>query len=258
MGCDGTAFNREKDTRNLAQLEEFVVVTGASRGIGGKLTSALIDRGHRVIAVGRNELGLAKLRQAYGERVVAYPLDLAEPQACEQFGVYVAETYPILGLINNAAIQNEGALDLQTADEIDREIRTNLTAPAILSARLLPHLPTGRGFIVNLTSGLAIAPKTSAAVYCATKAGLRNLTRGIENQLGPDRDVAMIDIVLPLVDTDMTQGRGSGKISPDAATSAILAAIERRVAVQWVGKAKLLGIVNRLSPALARTIMRRL
>jgi uncharacterized oxidoreductase len=247
-----------KDTHILPQFEEFVVVTGASRGIGEKLTAGLVERGHRVICVGRYELGLAKLRQRFGDRVRTYTLDLADPQECERFGVYVTETYALLGLVNNAAIQNDSPLDGQTWEEIDREVRTNLTAPAILSARLLPHLPGKRGFIVNLTSGLAVAPKSSAAVYCATKAGLRNLTRGIENQLGREREVAMIDIVLPLVDTDMTTGRGTGKISPDAATAAILKAIDRRAKVKWVGKAVILGLVQRVSPALARHIMRRI
>ncbi len=242
----------------MSKVEEFVVITGATRGIGARLTAKLIEQRQRVIAVGRYQSTLDKLKEAHGDNILTYALDLGDPKACETFGVHIAESYSVLGLINNAAIQLEGRLELQTGDEIDREIRTNLTAPAILSARLLPHLPKGRGYIVNVTSGLGLAPKGDAAVYCATKAGLRNLTRGIENQQDPTQKIAIIDVVLPLVDTDMTSGRGSGKITPELAAEAILNAIEKRQAVRWVGKAKLLALVNRVSPALAARIMRRL
>jgi uncharacterized oxidoreductase len=248
----------QKDSPQMSKVEEFIVVTGATRGIGAKLTKKLIGRGQNVIAVGRYLPALDKLKETYGDKVHVYSVDLGDPAACESFGVHIGESFQILGLINNAAIQVEGRLELQTWEEIDREIRTNLTAPAILSARVLPHLPKGRGFIANVTSGLGLAPKSDAAVYCATKAGLRNLTRGIENQQDPAQKIALIDVVLPLVDTEMTDGRGSGKISPELAAEAILSAIDKRLAVQWVGKAKLLGFVNRVSPALVARIMRRL
>ena len=152
-------------------------------------------------------------------------------------------------------MQNNSLIWSQNAADIDQEIHINLTAPAILCACLIQTLPERGGFIVNVTSGLAIAPKSSAAVYCATKAGLRNLTIGIANQLGRDSPVSMIDVVLPLVDTAMTAGRGTGKISAKAAASAIMEAIKSPEPVIWVGKAKLLALINRLAPSLAAYIM---
>jgi uncharacterized oxidoreductase len=242
----------------VAQLEEFVVVTGASRGIGQQITKALVQRGQKVIAVARTTESLADLETAYSANIVAFALDLADPQSCEDFATYVAETYSIIGIINNAGVQNSGPLTAHTAAMIDSEIRTNLTAPAILAARLLPFLPDGRGFIVNVTSGLGVAPKSDAAVYCATKAGLRNLTRGIENQVENGHKIKLIDVVFPLVETDMTCGRGSGKISSTAAAQAVIRAIDAKMRIAWVGKSALLNLVNRFSPALAHTIMRKM
>jgi uncharacterized oxidoreductase len=247
-----------RDIAILTQLEEFVVVTGASRGIGAQLTAKLIAGGQRVIAVGRFSAGLEELERLYGDRVQTYALDLGDPIACESFANHIAETCIIVGLINNAAIQNEGPLELQSATDIDREVRINLTAPAILCARLLPHLPKGRGFIVNITSGLGLAPKSDAAVYCATKAGLRNLTRAIENQVSAGQKIALVDVVMPLVETDMTTGRGNGKMSAHDAAKAIMSAIAKRQRVKWVGKSGLLNIVNRISPVLAGAIMRKM
>lgn len=242
----------------VAQLEEFVVVTGASRGIGQQIAKALVQRGQKVIAVARTTESLIDLKTTYDANIVTFALELADPQSCEDFASYVTETYSILGLVNNAGVQNSGPLTAHSAAMIDREVRTNLTAPAILAARFLPFLPDGRGFIVNVTSGLGIAPKSDAAVYCATKAGLRNLTRGIENQLENGQKIHLIDVVFPLVDTDMTSGRGSGKISPSMAAQAVVRAIDVKQRIAWVGKSAFLNLVNRISPTLAHRIMRKI
>jgi uncharacterized oxidoreductase len=242
----------------MSPLEEFIVVTGATRGVGEKLTATLIATGQSVIAVGRNTAQLHVMKAQYGDRLVTFHLDLSDPKACDALAMEISENFALRGLINNGAVQHVGLLRDQTWEQIDQEIRTNLTAPAILSARLASFLPERRGFIANITSGLAIAPKSDAAVYCATKAGLRSLTRGVENQLSSRAGITLIDIVLPLVDTGMTAGRGKGKISAEAAAKEILNAIQTKQAVRYVGRSKLLACIDRFSPALAATIMRKM
>lgn len=60
---------------------------------------------------------------------------------------------------------------------------------------------------------------------------------------------------LPLVDTPMTAGRGTGKLSAGEAARRILEGVERGVADNDVGKVGLLRLVHRISPALARRII---
>jgi uncharacterized oxidoreductase len=238
---------------NDAQVK-WVMLTGASGGIGRELTTLLRSAGFGVIAIGRNQDALAQLSD--GDPLVhVRVLDLADPMATEALALEVAETYSLVGLINNAGVQNNSLLWSQSGADIDQEIRINFTAPAILCACLIQTLPERGGFVVNVTSGLAVAPKSTSAVYCATKAALRNLTVGISNQLARESAVAIIDVVLPLVDTAMTAGRGTGKITAKAAASAIMAAIKSPQPVIWVGKAKLLALINRLVPSLAARIM---
>ena len=61
---------------------------------------------------------------------------------------------------------------------------------------------------------------------------------------------------MALVDTGMTAGRGRGKISPAKAARGVLRGIERGEDEIWIGKTKLLRVLNRLSPRLVERIMR--
>ncbi len=61
---------------------------------------------------------------------------------------------------------------------------------------------------------------------------------------------------MALVDTDMTKGRGSGKISPARAAAEILAGMREGRDEIWVAKAGLLRILHRLSPKLAAGVLR--
>ncbi|MFG2874391.1 hypothetical protein ACGFYU_05160 [Streptomyces sp. NPDC048337] len=68
--------------------------------------------------------------------------------------------------------------------------------------------------------------------------------------------IRVIDAVLPLVDTDMTRGRGRGKISPAQAARAVISGIRRDSAEIHIGRVKLLHTILRLSPALGHRILR--
>lgn len=61
---------------------------------------------------------------------------------------------------------------------------------------------------------------------------------------------------MPLVDTPMTHGRGKGKMSPANAASAIIKGIENDTQEIYVGKAKLIPLVSRISPRLMAAIMK--
>lgn len=239
-----------------SQNTKWVVLTGASGGIGENLLRLLRNDDFGVVAIGRDRQKLERIAQS-DPLVDVRPHDLADPLETERLILQIKKDRDLVGLINNAAIQNAVLFSDQSAADIDQEIRINLTSAAVLAARFMQDPPKERSFIVNVTSGLAVAPKSNAAVYCASKAGLRNLSAGIDNQIKPDRKIAVIDVVLPLVDTAMTVGRGSGKMAADAAARAIFKSIKRRKRVAWVGKARLLAVINRISPAIAANIMRR-
>lgn len=242
------------------QLEgKRIVVTGASRGIGRSLTRQLTDRGATVLAVAREVDGIV---QDMGPMVQGFACDLANPAARADLIRRLGEAGAVDVLINNAAIQIE--TDYLSGDpgrcagDLALEIEINLVSPLALSIALLPQLASRtEAAIMNVTSALALAPKQDAPVYCATKAGLRSFTTGLRYQTeGVAPHVTVTDVVMALVDTDMTRGRGQGKISPEQAASEIIAGLVRGRAQVWVGKTRLLRGLHRLSPALAARILR--
>src|SRR5690606_4674627 len=111
---------------------------------------------------------------------------------------------------------------------IARETAVNFVAPARLAHHALGVFRAhGRpSCIVNIGSGLALHPKRDAAVYCATKAALHALSRGLRYQLA-GTPVAVVEAILPLVDTPMTTGRGRGKLGANRAAAQIVDGIVR-------------------------------
>ena len=110
--------------------------------------------------------------------------------------------------------------------------------------------------IINVTSGLAIAPRAGGPIYCATKAALRSYTQAIRAQLA-GTSVHMLEALPPVVETKLTAGRGSRKMAPAECARQIISAMQRNATEANVGLVKLLQLVNSMSPALARRIMLR-
>lgn len=233
-----------------------LLITGATAGIGKALLEAFVALDNEVIALGRNEKALQKLA-AQSSKIIPYACDLAATGALDDLVLFIEQQHPDLNiLINNAGIQyNYNFLEEpHLLPKIELETKVNFLIPLQLSALLLPILQTNsNAAIVNVSSGLGLVPKQSAPVYCATKAGIHIFSKAFRDQL---ETVKVFEIIPPLVSTQMTAGRGKGKISPEALVKEFLQAFKRNQYEIAIGKTKLLRWINRLSPALADRIMR--
>jgi uncharacterized oxidoreductase len=230
------------------------LVTGGTDGIGARLIRQLRDKGVTVITQGRSPERCAATR-ADGFEVIAADLGT---QAGVDAVLKAVAGRPIDILINNAGagvdhdFRDPGLPDLAASDAA---IFLNLNAPIHLITALMATLK-GRpeAMIVNVTSGLAIAPRAGGPVYCATKAGLRSYSQALRAQL-KDTRVHVLEALPPVVETKLTAGRGNNKMAPEECARQIVAAIERGADEANVGMVKLLQVVHSISPALARRIM---
>lgn len=230
------------------------LLTGATSGIGAALLARLLAQGHNVIALSRSA---AHLPAQPG--LTALSADLTDLPAIPALAQRLLAEHPTLSvLINSAAVQHAHALTdpASTPAHLIAETALNLAAPALLAQALLPHLMARpAGAIVNLSSGLATFPKQQGGLYSATKAGLSSFTTSLRWQ-AEGTPLLVTEVVLPLVDTPMTAGRGRGKISPDRAAQAILAGIAARRPVIRVGAARALPLIAALAPWAGRRLLR--
>ena len=242
----------------MTQHSKLIVITGASRGIGLALVNRFLEAGFPVLAIARDT---AMMKPHLN--LTTLDADLAGRAGIARVSDRLAALgLPVAVLINNAGVQN--AVDLVAPDigssdgpdQIRDEIALNLTAPILLALALLPFMLRPAGTIVNVTSLVSRQPKPSAPVYSASKAGLASFTQSLRVQLR-SQGVHVVEAVPPLVDTDMTSGRGKGKISPEAMADAILMGIAKQRQTVAPGLSRRVLILNRLLPELVRRILAR-
>ena len=230
-----------------------ILLTGGTDGIGRELAGQLKAKGATVIVTGRTAERIAAARSAGYEVISA---DLSNTAGVDVV-LAAIKGRDIDVLINNAGVGSdhdfrEAAPDL--ADN-DRSIFANFNAPVHLIANMMdPLKKRPEAMIVNTTSGLAIAPRAGGPIYCATKAALRSYTLALREQLKGTR-IHVLEVLPPVVETKMTSGRGSKKMSPQDCAAEIVHAMEANAKEANVGMVKFLRVVYSISPALARRIM---
>ncbi len=214
--------------------------------------------------MGRDRARLDALATEAPGRIHVVAADLSAPSDVDRLIDDVGRIAPDLSLlVNNAGLQSLTDLTADTArvdhaEALRRELSVNLDAIIQLCIGLAPSLKRQpSAAIVNVSSALAIAPKASAPVYCAAKAGLSAFTRALRYQF-EDRapNVRVVDAIMGLVNTDMTAGRGRGKITPERAAHATLKGLEEGRVEYAIAQAALLRRLHRLAPGLADRVMR--
>ena len=229
-----------------------VLITGGAKGIGLALARKFHGAGNDVTIVGRDRGALQSVSKELAD-VTTIQADITTPQGIDTVADGAAETSI---LVNNAGVQYTGEFRASTSEAIDLEVQTNLLAPLHLVRRFLPALlGHSEAAIVNVTSILAIVPKQSAPVYCATKAALRSFSRSLRWQL-EGSSVRVFEVVPPVVDTDMTAGRGSGKMRPEAVADEVWRSYLANKPEILIGKARPAASIARLLPSLAERIIR--
>lgn len=248
----------------LEKIENKVIVlTGGSSGIGYELVR-LLEPKNTIMVIARASSRLQTLAEEFPS-VQTFATDLSEPENYRKVTEHILQrTKNIDILINNAAVQYTPSFldDDFSYATIEREINLNFTAVCALSYLFLPALlhsntpSTHKPAIVNINSGLALAPKSSSAIYCATKGAMNAFSQSLAYQL-EHTNVQVMQAFLPLVDTSMTRGRDSKKLSAEHAAAAIIHGIEKGDRINNIGKVKLLRLLLVIAPAIAKKILKR-
>lgn len=164
---------------------KIVLITGATSGIGYTLAEHFAALGAKLMLTGRNQAAGSELASRLGASFLAG--DIVDPAFPDHL---VAETVTVFGgldiIINNAGIAHRGSI-LETSDEDwERVMTVNVTAVMRCSRAAVRHMVTvGKGSIVNIASDWAVVAGKRAAVYCASKGAVLQLTRAMALDHGP-------------------------------------------------------------------------
>ena len=170
---------------------QVVLVTGGATGIGAATCHRFARDGSTVIVAGLGDVqAVADTIAAAGGRAAAHQMDVTDPTARAALFAAIARDFGRLDvLVNNAAIIGAASqADAMTQDlaHFDRIIAVNLTAVFAMSqgaGRMMRA--QGGGAIVNVSSVGGSAAQDRATAYCATKAGVDALTRGLALEWAP-------------------------------------------------------------------------
>ena len=167
----------------------YVVITGASAGIGERFAQALAAEKQNLILVARREERLnelaAELKQQHGIEAVVLKADLAEEAGAEALARQITEGgWALSGLINNAGFGDRGAFaDLAIERQLSM-IQVNVTSLVSLTWQLLPSLRKVPGsFVINVASTAAFQAGPNMAIYYATKAFVLSFSEALHEEL---------------------------------------------------------------------------
>ncbi|MGH8791174.1 MAG: SDR family NAD(P)-dependent oxidoreductase [Stackebrandtia sp.] len=166
----------------------LAVVSGGTRGIGLAFSRRLRALGHRVVALYRGDkIAAEAAEEELGTGFTTAMVDVADTAAVHAAtDRLLAEHGAPRVLVNNAGVNVDRPFLQMSDDDWRTVVDTNLTGVFTLTRALAPHmLDVAEATIVNVGATTGVRPRRDGANYCASKAGLLQLTKCLALELAP-------------------------------------------------------------------------
>jgi 3-oxoacyl-[acyl-carrier protein] reductase len=188
---------------------QVALVTGATRGIGRAIASALGRDGATVVGTATTDAGAATISAYLAEAGIAgegIRLDVTDAAAVDAALAAIESRHgPVLILVNNAGITRDNLLLRMKDEEWDAIMATNLKPVFRLSKAVLRGMMKARhGRIIQIGSVVGSSGNPGQANYAAAKAALLGFTRSLAQEVG-SRNITVNCVAPGFIDTDMTK-----------------------------------------------------
>jgi NAD(P)-dependent dehydrogenase (short-subunit alcohol dehydrogenase family) len=166
------------------QNQKSILVTGASTGIGRKITERLAAHGYFVYAGARKEADLQALGAISNVRAVHF--DVTRPEDIVAAVEFVTKGgHGLYGLVNNAGIYTEAPVIDTSPEEFDLVMKVNLFGPYRVARAFAPMIKASHGRIINIGSISGILNETGAGAYQMSKHAMETFSMTMAQELAP-------------------------------------------------------------------------
>lgn len=186
-------------------MENVLIITGGSKGIGLGLTKEYHKNGYRIISISRTKI--EKLDSVEQYQCDITNIEKIEETLVEIFSQLDDKITKNITLINNAGnLGQVNTLEHIEPSDIQYTISVNLIAPLIINSQFIKLTKNWKckKQIFNISSGAAINAYESWAMYCTSKAGIDMMTKVVSKEQNDiENGVSIVSIYPGVVDTDM-------------------------------------------------------
>ena len=165
------------------------IVTGASRGLGREMATALAQAGAGLVIGSRNHEAITdaaeQISQATGQKVIAARLDVTERTSVEGLvGLAIREFGKVDIMVNNAGINIRAPIDRISDEDWHLIQQVNVTGVFYCCRAVTPHMvKAGYGRIINIGSALSLVGLRQRFSYTASKGAVVQMTRTLAVEL---------------------------------------------------------------------------
>jgi len=176
----------QKDLAPFANAPVWLI-TGCSTGFGRALTTAVLERGHRVVVTARDPDSIQDLVAGRDGQAIAIALDVTDRDQSEEAVAHAERTFGRIDvLVNNAGIGYFGAIEESEEPEVRRMFEINVFGLARMIHLVLPGMRKRRsGHVVNISSIGGLRSFPAVGYYNATKFAVNGLSEALALEVAP-------------------------------------------------------------------------
>ncbi|MEJ2003842.1 MAG: SDR family oxidoreductase [Cyclobacteriaceae bacterium] len=215
-------------------MNDTIVVTGGSKGIGKAVIEKAALNGFNIITCARNEDDLKALKEdiegKFECKLSYLPTDMSKKAEVLEFARFVkGVTDTVVILVNNAGLFIPGQVHAEEDGALEQMIDTNLYSAYYLTREILPlMLETGSGHIFNMCSTASIMPYVNGGSYCISKFALLGFSKVLREEM-KDKGIRVTSILPGATFTASWEGSDLPEdrfMQPDDVADAIWTAYE--------------------------------